>query len=567
MNHWFDDLTKQLAADTLSRRSVLAAATATLAAVATGTGWPRLLSAAALKTGATRVQLNGYKGVLPAPVKLKYGPCTLTSTGAALKHEMTSQTTSGGKRVVLHATRAFDTKGMTINKTVLIDGKQQFQITHVSTESSQAVRVTIGDAFGFKGAQLTSADGLKTLGGQVDGRAIIPFVNGSSKKLQFADGKPWNFKEPPGARDAVKAALAKASQDSALCGSQLGSAKPTAASGERHDEPQITAAIVSAIATVTGTGTARAAPGYSEYPAEGGQQISSINTNAYMKPACVACGNKCDPGAFTGFVDVVDCILSIFLFYDPAPCSACVKLTTDQEKCFEKCNADPACLGQLCIPRPRTAVAAIPTCNKGDICLKDAPGYCCPAGYPNVCVGGFSTDCPSYEAGCPPEDYNNFCCAQDSVCLTDSSPALSYNFKGGSIALCCPKERVCGTKVANPPNADAWMQVGTVYQGTCCPPGLVCAEAALPGMAGHRECCEASKVRGGKCCDGNWCGEQCCSGPCNGNKCADLCLNGYTTDGKCCKTGVACGKVCCPSGCADAATSTCGSSGSLPPPK
>ncbi len=122
MNHWFDDLTKQLAADTLSRRSVLAAATATLAAVATGTGWPRLLSAAALKTAAA--QPNGYQGPRPAPVKLKYGPCTLTSTGAALKHEMTSQTTSGGKTVVLHATRASDLKGMTHNKTVLINGKR-----------------------------------------------------------------------------------------------------------------------------------------------------------------------------------------------------------------------------------------------------------------------------------------------------------------------------------------------------------------------------------------------------------------------------------------------------------
>lgn len=563
MNHWFDDLTKQLAADTLSRRSVLAAATATLAAVATGTGWPRLLSAAALKT--TAAQPNGFKGVPPAPVKLKYGPCTLTSTGTALKHEMTSQTTSGGKTVVLHATRASDLKGMTLNKTVLINGKQQFQITHLSTESSKAVRVTIGDAFGFKGAQLTTVDGGKTLTGQVDGRAIVPFVQGSSKKLQFADGKPWNVKEPPGARDAVKAAIAKARQDSEVCGSQSGAATPTAASGERHDEPQLAAAIVTAIATATGTGTARAAPGYSEYPAEGGKQISSINLNAYLKPACRACGNKCDPGAFTGFVDAVECVLSIIFLYDPGPCSSWVNLTSEQEKCFEKCNADPACLGQLCIPKPHTAVAAIPTCNKGDICLKDARGYCCPDGYPNVCLGGFSTDCPSWEAGCPQEDYNNFCCAQDSVCLTDSSPALSYNAKGGSIALCCPKERVCGTKVANPPSAAGWMQVGTVYQGTCCPPGLVCAE----GTTGHRECCESSKIRNGKCCDGKWCGDQCCPGQnakCNGNKCAELCLNGYTTDGKCCPSGVACGNVCCSNGCADAATSACGSS-SLPAPK
>jgi hypothetical protein len=562
MNHWFDELTKQLATDTLSRRSIFTAAAATLAAVATGTGWPRLLSAAALKTGATPAQPNGYKGPLPAAVKLKYGPCTATSTGAVLKHEMTSTTMSGGKTVVLHATRASDLKGMTINKTVLIDGKQQFQITHVSTGSSKSVGVTIGDAFGFKGAQLTTVDGGKTLGGQVDGRAIVPFVQGSSKKLQFVDGKPWNVKEPPGARDVVKAVIAKASQDSALCGSQLGSATPTAASGERDDRPQITAALATAIATVTGTGTATAATPYTEYPAEGAKQISSVNTNAYLKPACVACGNKCDPGAFTGFVDAVECILSIIFLYDPGPCSSWVNLTSVQEACFEKCNANPACLGQLCIPKPHTAVAMIPTCNKGDICLKDAPGYCCPDGYPNVCPGGFSGNCPSYEAGCPPEDYNNFCCAQDSVCLMDTSPALSFNFKGGWILLCCPKDRVCGTKPSKTVPAYT-----LAYEGTCCPPGMTCAEAALPGMTGHRECCDPSKIRNGKCCDGKWCGDQCCSGPCNGNKCSEICLSGYTTDGKCCTSGVACGKICCPSGCADAATSTCGTNKGQVTPK
>ena len=557
MNHWFDDLTKQLAADTLSRRSVLAAATATLAAVATGTGWPRLLSAAAPKTGAAPAQPNGYKGAPPAPVKLKYGPCTATSTGTALKHEMTSQTTSGGKTVVLHATRASDLKGMTHNKTVLINGKQQFQITHLSTESSKAVRVTIGDAFGFKGAQLTTVDGGKTLTGQVDGRAIVPFVQGSSKKLQFVDGKPWTIKETPGARDAVKAAIAKASQDSALCGSQLGSATPTTASGEPYEESRIAAALVTAIATVTGTGTARAAPGYSEYPGEGGQHISAINLNAYLKPACVRCGNNCDPGAFTGFVDAVGCVLSIIFLYDPGPCSSWVNLTSEQEKCFEKCNADPACLGQLCIPKPHTAVAAIPTCNKGDICIRDAPGYCCPDGYPNVCPGTFSGDCPSYEAGCPPEDYNNFCCAHDSECVVDTTHGPEYGYSW--LPLCCPKDRVCGTK--------GMAGKFPYFEGTCCPPGNVCAKSMVPGRVGKPECCDPKSIRDGKCCDGNWCGDQCCSGPCNGNKCSTLCLGGYTTDGKCCQTGAACGKVCCSNGCADAATSTCGASSNLPPPK
>jgi hypothetical protein len=554
MNHWFDDLTKQLAADTLSRRSVLAAATATLAAVATGTGWPRLLSAAALKTAAA--QPNGYKGPRPAAAAFTHGPCKVTSTGAALKHELTSTANAGGKTAVLHATRAFDLKGMTSNKTVLLNGKQQFQITHVSTAASKSTRLTIGDAFGFKGAQLTSADGGKTLKGTVDGRAILPYVQGSGKKAQFADGKPWTAKETPGARDAVKAAFTKHSEDRKLCSSQLNTGTRSDAQAGPGQRPA--------------PAPKQAAPGYAEYPGEGGMPISSVNTNAYLRPKCIACGNACDPGVLQAANDTLSCILGIFEL-DFSACGALINLTSQQETCFEGCNALPACLGQLCLKtRPNTAVAIIPTCTEGDICLKEAPGYCCPHGYPNLCPGGFSTDCPSFEAGCPPEDYNNICCPQDSVCLQDSSPALSENAKGGWINLCCPKDRICGTKVANAAPAAAWKQIGTVYQGTCCPPGMVCAKSMLAGAAGNSECCEPKNIRHGNCCNGKWCGEQCCPGQnakCDGNKCAELCLNGYTTDGKCCPSGVACGKVCCSSSCADIATSTCGAGNSHVTPK
>jgi hypothetical protein len=548
MNHWFDELTTQLATDKLTRRSVFAAATATLTAVATGTGWPRLLSAA---VGNAAPQ-GGYQPVLPTPSTFKYGACMATSHGVVLKHQVTSTATSGGRKAVLHATRSSDLKGMTTNKTVLLDGKQAFQITSIATKTSKSIRLTIGDAFGFKGAELASTDDGQTLTGKIEGRELVPYVKGAGKKLQFADGKPWNPKETPGARDALKAAFAQHSADLKACGSQAGAGTLSGGTSAAGQLP-----------AVQMEGHRKAAPGYTEFPGEDSKPISAINTNAYLTPACVACADNCDPGLLTGAVDAVECIVGIFTFNFEL-CSDWVKLTGKQEKCFERCNADPACFGQLCIPKPNSSVAMIPTCNKGDICLEGAPGYCCPHGFPNPCPGYFSTTCPSYEPGCwGQEDFNNFCCAQDAVCVSDSSPALDWNFKGGSIALCCPKDRACGTKAVVSGGVHAF----PYFKGSCCAPGDVCAESALPGMIGQRECCNPSSLRNGKCCSGKWCGNQCCSGPCNGDKCAELCLGGYTTAGKCCTSGMACGKICCPSGCADAATSTCGTGTPQPPPK
>jgi hypothetical protein len=260
--------------------------------------------------------------------------------------------------------------------------------------------------------------------------------------------------------------------------------------------------------------------------------------------------------------DTISCIIGLFEL-DFSACGALINLTSEQEACFEGCNALPACLGQLCLKtRPTLAVAIIPTCSEGDICISGAQGYCCPRGYPNVCPASFSGDCPSYEAGCPPEDYRNFCCAHNAECVVDTTNGAVYGYS--YLPLCCPKDQVCGTKT------EVTNGIGgkfPIFEGTCCGPGNVCAKSMVPGRVGKPECCDPKSIRNGNCCDGKWCGDQCCPGECDGNKCGTLCLNGYTTDGKCCPSGVACGTVCCSASCADAATSTCGSGNKVTVPK
>jgi hypothetical protein len=550
MNHWFDDLTRQLAADELSRRSIIGATTATLVAAAAGMGWPGMLYAAGRKAGgapgaaerqsrgAPSAQANASTGRRPAAQTLNFGPCTATSNGAALKHELISKANANGKAAVLRSTRSSDTKGTTIEKTVLIDGKQQFQINSASTPSSKSMRLSIGDAFGFNGAELTSGDGGRTWSGKIDGRAIVPHAKGSGKKLQFVDGKPLNAKEVPAARDALKAVIAQHQADLKLCAAQVRASSPPAPSRaptiEGHPK--------------------KSGGAYSEYQGEDGVPISAVNTSAYLTPKCIACANNCDPGVFKGAEDSVGCILGIFAL-DFSSCESWANLTTEQELCIEGCNANPACLGQLCLgngTQPQSSVSAIPTCDKQDVCIKGAPGYCCPKGYPNVCPGNFSNSCPSYEAGCTPDDFfNNFCCAENAVCVNDPHGYLKGGW--GSYQLCCPKDRVCGKKV----------ETGKFphFEGKCCPPGEVCTESAGYSGGGKtaeaQVCCEPKAIRKGKCCPGNWCGDHCCDGPCNGDKCGEACLSGRTTDGKCCTTGVPCGKKCCEGGCADAKTSTC----------
>jgi hypothetical protein len=527
MNHWFDDLTKQLAADKLSRRSVFSAAAATLAAAAVGTGWPRALFADARNTGAAQAAPNVPPSKPVAPQTVKYGPCTATSSAAAITHELTSTVNSSGKTVVLHSTRALGLKGMTLDKTVLIDGKQQFQLNTQATSAGAVTTLTVGDAFGYNGAQLKSSDGGHTISGTIEGRAIVPIKGGA--KLQFVDGQPFNQKQAPGAFEALKAVFVQHSKDLQLCGSQMSNAKAASASGDRHDQRPILTAMGAFIAAVTGTETATAqTPPYTGYPLSAGKPLQGTSQQDAFRPACAACGNSCDPGAFTGFLDVLACIFSWGL-----DCQKLFSLTTDQETCIEKCNVSAPCHGQLCGLPPGQSVSILPSCNVGDFCIQGkvtGNQYCCPIGFPNVC--------------------GSACCGEASLCV-------SQGFSGGYIT-CCPIEKICGTKTQAVDQDFSW------YVGTCCPPLQVCAESvAVSGQpGGQRVCCGPLQIKNGKCCSGQWCGNTCCPAhpyaQCKGEICEELCLTGqYTTNGKCCSTGVACGNTCCQAGCADAKTSAC----------
>jgi hypothetical protein len=540
MDHWFDNLSKQFAKKP-SRRTFVGALTTTLVALASDSGRSSAFAAAPVERA-----IPVPRGVRNAPrttaKTLNLGPCTATSNGLAFDHQFRSEVRASGRTAVLQTTRSLTPSGITLDKAFLIDGKAQFKATSAFSKSSQSTRLTIGNAFGYNGAVITSNDGGRTLHGEIGGRAFVPWTKGSRKKIQFVDGKALNGKASPGVADALKALAKRAQSDIKLCGSRAHAGLPSTENlalepyraRHTHDRQK------------TGGGA------YTEYWEEGGVWVSSVNTDAYLSADCISCGNNCDVSLATAAGDALECALGILdLSFDG--CSEFVGLTGQQEQCLEKCNAFDGCFNQLCLNTPpQSSAAPIPTCDKGDICLKNGPGYCCPRSHPNVCPGSFDLNLPSYQNGInwgtPGSDFNNFCCAVNSGCLFDPNPPL-YNY---GIFLCCPKDRICGKRHSNP--AAHGFSASSYWEGTCCAPGLVCTENALPSQPKTPTCCPPRAVHNGKCCNGGsdaqvasrWCGDECCEGPCDGDKCAVLCLQ-----------GVACGKTCCTNGCADAKTSRC----------
>jgi len=607
MEHWFDALTKRLAADSLSRRNFITAGGAAFAAVATGWSWGRAFAeeppeAAAAAEGAKRINVPP-----PEPVTMKFGPCTATSQGPHFEHSRTSTGTAAGTTVALTATRTLDSKaGMTSAHTVSLNGKQQFQISMAQGRGpeSRSMHITIGDAFGYNGADLTSSDDGKTLTGTIDGRAIQPFVVGPGKKPQFVDGKPLNAKIPAGFKEALAAAMAQSTKDLGQCtaAAERGGVAEQTPTADRMEKEKKKPRDKNG---PTGPSEANSKP------------ITSINYNAYFSAGCTKCLNNCCVSMWTVGEKTVGCILGFFVF-DFSDCETLANLSGKQFSCLEGCNHVDACHNTLCLGAGQPTTFGLPSCDKGQSCVGNT-GLCCPNGYPVACHGDYATVCCATDMACMRQpiwytQWSNYASGGEVLYAGQPKP----NVQGPPkipLQTCCPANQVCGTEIkGSPPFAKSnWL-------GMCCPVGQVCAKSLDPfpltdtvatGMpfpkvlpVGKPICCEPSKVKDGKCCTKTWCGEHCCAEPgqckngrcckgtwcgdtccetgascvngkcCSGVPCGDKCCPGgdkcidgkcssiclsqqWTSDGKCCTGGVACGKACCPGGCEDASTSRC----------
>lgn len=536
MSQRFDDVARRMAEPELSRRSLLRLTLAALAVAAMDLRWPTALAAKAAPETATDL-LSKWKSA-PAqkavgPTSARFGPCSMTVNGTSYEHKVQSSARAGSIDAVLESTRGFEKKtGTTVTRTLLINGKKEFEYAHQQLGAAATVTLTIGTAFGYKGAHLTSKDGGQTLTGTIDGRAVEPFKIGKGQKPIFVDGKPFTATLSKDMKQALSAVSAKAAQDFASC-------KEHAEEGPRPPSPNTR--------TVRRPEGSKKFDGYSYgYDAT---RISSINLNALFTPGCVQCAAGCDVSLWDTLKDLAECVWGIFTFQF-GDCSDFVQLSTAQVMCLRRCNAKSVCHGQMCFGASGgSSVDPIASCSRGEVCIGHT-GYCCPDGYPNVCPGQFNKDLPNYESGIPGGDFNNLCCKKDTTCIIVPDSILSY---------CCPKNLACGPVSVNR-GGHGYDVVDVPIYPTCCKPGQVCAKNADPLAKGAPICCDPKQTRDEKCCQGTWCGDTCCDKrvPCNGGKCGKTCLSGVrTSDGKCCDSGVACGKKCCPAGCADAATSTC----------
>ena len=586
MEHWFDGFTKRLAVSTQSRSTFLGGVAATVAVAATASSLGEAIAAAA----ARRSPAHGATPFVPKSES--FGPCSLTTAADRIEHHFSGSLHVSGHAVAYKRTRLhyYDAKrGSALDTTIVLDGKPVLEISSRTSTSSTQYQMKISNAFGVKQATLITDDG-KTIHGEVDGRALLPFVPGPDTRLKFADGKPFVGHPQKDVSDAISAAFSQAAHDVDRCvpGPATGAREPSIAF-DREAEPAMVAVAAQADELAMGAVPSPSRIGTTQYftdkngvhvnwfgPAGCGTPLSAMNGNAVFNPGCIACGNRCTSNSNACEAENwAKCVACFFTGYGCMGCyQALYGCSSKDYSCLSNCNATRACLGQVCAGwnQPAASLSPYLTCSRRHVCVSNFPigqgGYCCPDAFPVPCPGSWPV------GGSPGGDQtliglaeqNNFCCFKDDVCLELAAYGKSNCQNGNFLFQCCPKKLVCGHA-----------QSAGHYKGYCCPPGTICYDGTnccnplkmCPGInpgetsakpGAKKTCCE-NLCHNGLCCNGKWCGDTCCAGDdrCGfGGKCLSLCLSGQRTiDGRCCESGSACGTKCCPSGCKDPKTSTC----------
>jgi len=550
MNHWFDSLTKNLASNGLTRRTFLDGVVSGLALAALDFRFDQVL-AAQLPGSATLAKARFAPSVhLPMPQiqakSLAFGPCTVMIKGSHYERHFKSETQAAGHTITLKRTHISNKRQWARLETRLeIDGKPQLISSVIGTGKSKKYRLRIGEAFGFT-ALLTSDDG-KTVQGKIDGRAIVPLTESSKGELKFEDGKPFKARPQPYLEEAIKTASARAHEDLKLC------AAPTHALNNGPSETRVADSHHRA-----GAATKQADPPPCN-DCDNYANMSYQPTNAVFTPGCQACINKCNDALNSCLNSNGLAALASFGLDVHADYMLAIGCNSNDLGCTTACYT-AQCLGQLCpgekqslqaeIAAGATLMAPLPSCDRDQVCVNSA-GFCCPRLFPTACPGWYDPIMAGNTIA------SNICCQVGYSCLWDTSSGYFG---------CCPKARTCVT------SAGGYRNAAYSTQGMCCALGEICD--------GHGSCCPPFQISGGRCCGGYdpqtkhfrmWCGGRCIicdKGSCVNGKCEYICLGGYTTEGKCCTQGNACGKKCCPYGCADFKTSTCVTTPpSIPPPK
>ena len=556
MGHWFDDLTKQVASGSLSRREVVrqltAAAFATLGAPLLGRP-----ASAALQNSSNRKIVPLSTATLGSGNTFGAGNSIVAKTATDTLNNRVTTLYATFTHTVLHGPHAGPHFTPVTKRIVPVPAKPAIS-THwaftvgkkkaLDLKSHQAapghLRVDIEYGAGFSGGKhfvLVWKDNKGS--GSLDGRALRPFTKNDSR-FYFSDGQPVPPRTvDPKTQKAIERVLAKFKAQTAAADAptRVAFAQTIVADGSNNPPPPnmsdcnacqwkcgglyglCLAGVVSTCAATCGLTCL--GDFVAEATGNGCANAVSNCVNDCSKP-----GNACCPASCN--VDGNCC---------QGNGAHCCIFGNNNQTC---CPPNQACCKGGCCPAGQLCLNnVLECCNPGHgpgcgaVCCQ-AGSYCANAGY-DFCCPQNTKFCAAYPATAP---QRGLCCAPGTTCCSNFHTPGAYGTSGGMV--CCPdNDYVC---------------VGSYgFRGPCVKKSDMCGAAYCPGHCKNGKCCfggsgaEASR----------WCGDTCCQGQCcahDKSKCCGLCLSGQrTTLGTCCNTGTACGTKCCPSGCADARTSTC----------
>jgi hypothetical protein len=496
MDHWFDDLTKELAHAKLSRRSMLQwGLKASLVAAGTAlfgrSGLTQLVSA---KTEGQRVE-----------------GCDVHREGRTLILNLSARSNFAGKTLTYdQTTRKISRKGnIEITRIIKVGSITLLQIEAIQRGNVTQIKINYGEAFqGIRQATFSTADG-KALQGEIDGRRLLPFRIGSdTSSVKFADGSPpLQVKVSNETTATLKSIMERAKQVAANCSLRNAGLK---AGPERTQ-------LLSHHAG-------------SSYPIAPPQGDPGHDSSPETSSGCLTCEGSCTAGGIAcGVAAAVTCAAT-FGFGCAAAIAGCA---IAEIACWEGCHAT----GAPCCP---VSCGDVACCNKAETCLNPNIGVCCSKGLigcankhccqpTDTCINATGVCCPAGLIVC-----NNVCCKSGEVCKDGVVCCPPAQVVCGGV--CCEKGQVCKSGVCCPP-------AQVVCAGVCCGPNQVCVN--------NKKCCPQNQACGNVCCDElSKCADSsknlCCSfsSPVCGGICCkqgEQCING-----KCCPKP--CGEICCGSG-------------------
>ena len=476
MSNWFDNVTRTIASEPLSRRSILHSA---FSAFVVG------MFSGESPAGAGRA----FQQVTQrSPVAQELD--TVSDTRRWARREILRQSVQDiwhGENLALDRIISMTPGvGYTERLTITLgDARLLDLLARRSHEGTTEVGITYGDAFkGARRALFYSLDD-KVIHGAIEGRRVRPFVRGTDlKSLRFEDGLPPPVSEAsPEIQRAIQTIFEKT--------------KLEAAPGKTmHHDP----------------------PGPSD-PSDTSHSSYPQNTSE-----CNICRGLCFSGLDACTLAASIAAGGCLVFYGVCLAGAIGGCVIGTAICVNGCSN----LGAACCP---VGCGDSACCDKGETCVDPERGLCCAEGLvgcgtsgccnrSDTCISATGQCCPKHQNVC-----NHVCCNPGEVCKEN--------------VVCCPVEQeICG-KVCCGPGEVCNKRTGNCCASVLCG-DLCCADGALCADPDRGLCCGFGReVCDGKCCElGDLCIKgKCCSNPC-GMFCCDS--NQICCGGSCCPSGEGC---------------------------